>query len=216
MFSIQGEVISDQFYPLKFIWFWVSLRRYGKKTAKLYYTSWLGSNWEKRTIFWDQSQINWDQFGSIPKPCHPKPRPTTPTDFSEISTVLHQKEKFGFLKIIYSYLSINKRNSFSESESKMSLTWNIFASPLLILLIRAFRNTEKWTAIIQFVVLPSFLPSDSFPHVFCPQILPLPLPSFFALNTRANKFALFSIWRRGQNGGQNHKLDDCRLFEMAR
>ena len=114
-------------------------------TAKLYYTSWLGSNWEKMTIFWDQSQINWDQFGSIPKPCHPKPRPTTPTDFSEISTVLHQKEKFGFLKIIYSYLSINKRNSFSESESKMSLTWNIFASPLLILLIRAFRNTEKWT-----------------------------------------------------------------------
>ena len=42
-------------------------------------------------------------------------------------------------------------------------------------------------AIIQFVVLPSFLPSDSFPHVFCPQILPLPLPSFFALNTRAKK-----------------------------
>ena len=33
MFSIQGEVISDQFYPLKFIWFWVSLRRYGKKTV---------------------------------------------------------------------------------------------------------------------------------------------------------------------------------------
>ena len=31
MYSIQGEVISDQFYPLKFNWFWVSLRRYGKK-----------------------------------------------------------------------------------------------------------------------------------------------------------------------------------------
>ena len=30
MFSIQGEVISDQFYPLKFIWFWVSLHHYGK------------------------------------------------------------------------------------------------------------------------------------------------------------------------------------------
>ena len=86
-----------------------------QNVAKLYYTSWLGSNWEKKTIFWDQSQINWDQFGSIPKPCHPKPRPTTPTDFSEISKVLHQKEKFGFLKIIYAYLSINRRNSFSES-----------------------------------------------------------------------------------------------------
>ena len=33
MFSIQGYVISDQFYPLKFIWFWVSFRRYGKKTV---------------------------------------------------------------------------------------------------------------------------------------------------------------------------------------
>ena len=33
----------------------------------------------------------------------------------------------------------------------------------------------------------SFLPSDSFPHVFCPQILPLPLPSFFALVFRAKK-----------------------------
>ena len=32
-----------------------------------------------------------------------------------------------------------------------------------------------------------FLPSDSFPHVFCPQILPLPLPSFFALVFRAKK-----------------------------
>ena len=66
--------------------------------AKLYYTSLLGFDWEKRTIFWDQSQINWDQFGSIPKPCHPKPRPTTPTDFSEISTILYQKE-IGILEL---------------------------------------------------------------------------------------------------------------------
>ena len=56
-----------------------------------------------------------NQFGSIPNPHLPKPRPTTPTNFSEISTVLHQKEKFGFLKIIYAYRSINRKNSFSES-----------------------------------------------------------------------------------------------------
>ena len=35
MFSIQGDVISDQFYPLKFIWFWVSLGRYRKKTYRV-------------------------------------------------------------------------------------------------------------------------------------------------------------------------------------
>ena len=50
MFSIQGEVISDQFYPLKFIWFWVSLRRYGKK----------------RPVFWEFDP--WGGGGSpIPK-----------------------------------------------------------------------------------------------------------------------------------------------------
>ena len=33
--SLILNVISDQFYPLKFIWFWVSLRRYGKKRSVL-------------------------------------------------------------------------------------------------------------------------------------------------------------------------------------
>ena len=33
--------------------------------AKLYYTSSLGSNWEKMIIFWDQSQINWDKLDPL-------------------------------------------------------------------------------------------------------------------------------------------------------
>ena len=76
----------------------------------MYYTFWLGSNWEKKTIFWDQSQINWDQFGSIPTPYHPKPRPTTPTDFSEISTILYQKEIgiFGLYKLILYILALTE------------------------------------------------------------------------------------------------------------
>ena len=48
---------------------------------------------------------------------------------------------------------------------------------------------------INFVFLPSFiLPSSSFPHIFCPQIFPLPLPS---------GLPSFSGQNRGQGQGQN-------------
>ena len=52
MFSIQGDVISYQLYPLKFIWFWVSLGRCGKK--RKFWES-FGKNSQKIPFFFNES-----------------------------------------------------------------------------------------------------------------------------------------------------------------
>ena len=66
---------------------------------------------------------DWDgihQLGSIPSSCHPKPRPTTPSDFFEIIILLYQKEK------LFNYL-ILKDTVFSIGISKSaSMKFNIF------------------------------------------------------------------------------------------
>ena len=68
--------------------------------AKLCYTSSLGSNGEKRMIFWDQSQIDQlGSIGSIPRSCHAKPRPPPPIDLFDILIVLDQKEIVWIYKL---------------------------------------------------------------------------------------------------------------------
>ena len=79
---------------------------------------------------------------------------------------------------------------------------------------------------INFVFLPSFiLPSSSFPHIFCPQILPLPLPSGLPSFSGQNRgqgqgqnlrAKYMGRWRRGQKRGQNQKLLECRKFKSPR
>ena len=75
---------------------------------------------------------------------------------------------------------------------------------------------------INFVFLPSFiLPSSSFPHIFCPQILPLPLPSGLPSFSGQNRgqgqgqnlrAKYMGRWRRGQKRGQNQKLLECPIW----
>ena len=51
MFSIQGEVISDQFYHFKFILFCFSVGRYGEKTVSFW-------NFDVESIFKKNSVRN--------------------------------------------------------------------------------------------------------------------------------------------------------------
>ena len=85
--------------------------------AKLYYTSSLGSNWEKQIIFWDQSQVNWDQLDpsqdrTIPNPDHP------PLWICLICWLFWTKKKsFGFTKYLILQTGLQIWNSIRMHEA---------------------------------------------------------------------------------------------------
>ena len=112
-------------------WFFWSL--WGQDLLWVILGSWGQHLWEVRVsavlYYISQYSICWD-FGGMtiqdlkcvgidPNCCHPKPRPSTPTDLFGISIVLYQKE---FLEWIF---------LFQQKHWYCLLEWIILASPIL-------------------------------------------------------------------------------------